>query len=370
MKPLRLAIIGVGHLGRIHARIAGTVPGIELVGVADPVQPNREAVAAECGVPAVADYRELAGRIDAAVIAAPTRLHHAVGMDLLEAGVHLLIEKPLASNVAQADDLVRAARRNSLVLQVGHVERFNPALSAVLPHLREARYIEASRLGAFTGRSTDIGVVLDLMIHDIDLVLWLVRSPLVHVDALGIAVLGEHEDAANARLVFENGCVATLNASRISYQPARQMHVWTPTGFASIDFGSRKVSLVRPAQDVLQRRFNADALPPSERLKIKDELFVSHLVKEDLQAEPVDAITAEQTDFAESIRAGRAPRVSGEQARDALAVAEEVLARIAAHRWDGHVAGRIGPHALPAPSTIPAPHFLTQPAAALQREAG
>lgn len=370
MKSIRLAVIGAGHLGRIHARIAKTQPAIELIGIADPVEASRNVAAAEYGVPAFADHRELIGRIDAAVVATPTRYHHAVGMELLDAGVHLLIEKPLATSRTEADDLVRTARRKSVVLQVGHVERFNPAFSAALPHLRDARYIEASRLGGFTGRSTDIGVVLDLMIHDLDLVLWLVRSPLVHVDAMGIAVLGEHEDAANARLVFENGCVATLNASRISYQAARQMQVWTPTGFAAIDFGSRKVSLVRPTQDVLQGRFQADRLPAEERLKIKDQLFISHLVKEEFQAEPVDAITAEQADFADSIRTGRTPRVSGDQARDALAVAEEILASIAAHRWDGQSGGRIGPHAVPAPSIIPAPHFVSQPAAALKREAG
>jgi predicted dehydrogenase len=368
MRPIRLAIIGAGHLGRIHARIAKTTAGIELSGIVDPLEASRTAVAAEHGVTAFADHRELLGRIDAAVVATPTRLHHAVGMELLEAGVHLLIEKPLAATLVEADDLVRAARRQSLVLQVGHVERFNPALSAALPHLREARYIEASRLGGFSGRSTDIGVVLDLMIHDIDLVLWLVRSPLSHVEALGIAVLGEHEDAANARLVFENGCVATLNASRISYQAARQMHVWMPTGFAAIDFAARKVTLVRPSPDVLQRRFQAESLLIEERLKLKEQLFVSHLVKEDLLAEPLDAITAEQADFVDSIHAGRSPRVSGEQAREAIAVAEEIINSIAAHRWDGQSAGRVGPHALPAASIVPAPHFVGQPAP--KRQAG
>ncbi len=207
------------------------------------------------------------------------------------------------------------------------------------------------------------------MIHDIDLVLWLVRSPLAHVDALGVAVMGEHEDAANARLVFENGCVATLNASRISYQAARQMQVWTPRGFASLDFATRKVCLVHPTEDILQRRWHVDSLATDERLKLRDELFRTHFVKEELQPEPIDAITAEQTDFVDSIRAGRAPRVSGEQARDALAVAEEILARVAAHRWDGDTAGRVGPHALPAPSIVPAPHFASQPAKR-QREAG
>ena len=370
MNILKLAVIGAGHLGRFHAQKMRQVPGVELVAVADPVEANRVQVAVECQTRSVADYRELLGQIDAAVLAAPTRFHHAIGKDLLERGIHLLVEKPIASTLEQAEDLVRLARRERVVLQVGHVERFNPAMVAVLPHLREPKYIEAARVGGFSGRSTDIGVVLDLMIHDLDLVLTLVRSPVKQVEALGVSVLGQHEDVANARLVFENGCVATLSASRVSYQASRTMQVWTPSAFAAIDFATRAATLVRAGETVQGRELKVEKLPPEGLLAVKEQLFTTHLRKEQFQSEPIDAITAELVDFTDSIRQGRSPRVSGEQARDALAVAEWILQKIDAHQWDGQAAGRLGPQALPRPGVIPAPHFDRTAAEIPLREAG
>jgi predicted dehydrogenase len=345
---------------------------MRLVGVADPLEANRNQAAADYGTAAYADYRELVGKIDAAVVAVPTKHHHAVGLDLLRQGIHLLIEKPLATSVAEADDLVRTARRAGVVLQVGHVERFNPAWSRVQPHVRDPKFIESTRFSGFSGRSTDIGVVLDVMIHDLDLVLSLVRSPIAHVDALGVSVLGGHEDAVNARMTFENGCVASINASRVSYQMTRTMQIWSHAGFASVDFATRSATLVRPSEAIAKREFDLNSLPAAERAQIKDRLFTEHLLVDKLQADASDQITAELLDFADSIRTGRAPRVGGEQGRDALAAAEQVLAAVAEHRWDGHAAGRRGPHVLPTPSVIPAPHFLRVPAAASaeRREAG
>jgi predicted dehydrogenase len=370
MKVLKLAVIGAGHLGRFHAQKMRQLPGVELVAVADPVEASRKQLAAECQTQDVADYRQLIGRIDAAILAAPTRFHHAIGVDLLQNGVHLLVEKPIASTLEQAEELVRVARRQQRVLQVGHVERFNPALAQVLPHLRDPKYIEATRAGGFSGRSTDIGVVLDLMIHDLDLVLALVRSPVKQVEALGVSILGQHEDVAHARLVFDNGCVATLNASRVSYQAARSMQVWTASSFAALDFATRKATLVRPGETVQAGGMQVESLPPTELAAIKEQLFSVHLPRQQFEAEPVDAITAELVDFVDSIRQGRTPRVSGEQARDALAVAERILAKIDAHQWDGHLGGRIGPHALPRPGVIPAPHFDRTAAEIPLREAG
>jgi predicted dehydrogenase len=372
MKPLRLAVIGVGHLGRIHARILSTLPGIELIGVADPLESNRAAAAAEYGTTPYADYRALIGRIDAAVVAAPSRLHHEIGLELLNRGIHLLIEKPLTTRLAEAEELVHAARRHGAVLQAGHIERFNPAFAAALPHVRGPKFIQAQRLGGFTGRSTDIGVVLDLMIHDLDLVLSLARSPVRQVEALGISLLGGHEDAAHARLEFENGCVAVLNASRISYRASRTMEIWSERAFAALDFAARKASLVHPAESILQGTFDADALPSDERCRLKDELFATLLRREELEVPAADQITAELEDFADSIRTGRAPRVSGEQARDAIAVAQQVLQQIATHLWDGRFGGRTGPHALPPPSIIAGPHWDRRPqhSPARRREAG
>jgi len=219
VKHLRLAVIGAGRLGGFHAQKAAANPDVELVAVVDPVPAARNRVAAECHTRALADYRGLVGAIDAAIVAAPTRLHHRIGMDLAGEGVHLLVEKPLCSRLAEAEELVERAEKQGVVLQVGHVERFNPAFAAAAPYLVEPKYIEAVRASGFTFRSTDVGVVLDLMIHDIDLVLSLVGSPVQRVEAMGVSVLGGHEDAANARIQFASGCVATLSASRVSRAP-------------------------------------------------------------------------------------------------------------------------------------------------------
>ena len=201
--------------------------------------PTRAACAQEvCQAPILADYHDLFGQIDAAVVATPTRFHHRVSLDLLEHGIHLLIEKPLATTVAEADEVLAAARRNGAMVQVGHIERFNPAWNQaeVTPLLRCPKYIDATRTSGYTFRSTDIGVVLDMMIHDLDLVLHFANSPVRNVQALGISVLGDHEDVAQARLEFANGCVANLSASRVSYQPVRQMQVWSEHGCVTVDF--------------------------------------------------------------------------------------------------------------------------------------
>lgn len=356
-RPLRVAVIGVGYLGKFHARILSRLEGVQLVGVVDPVAAHREAVAKDCGTQALADWRPLIGNLDAAVVATPTQFHHDVGTELLARGVHLLIEKPLASTVAQADALVAAARQARVVLQVGHVERFNPALALVQPHLDEPKYLTASRLSAFKFRSADIGVVLDLMIHDIDLVLSLVRAPLRSVEALGVSIFGDHEDAATARLTFENGAVAQLEASRCSYESLRRLNVWTPRAFASIDLGGGSARLLRPRDLLVQRAFRVDALSADDAERLKTSLFDELFCDEPLRAEPLDQLTAELTDFVDSIRTGRSPRVPGEQGREALAVAQRVLEAVARHAWDGRADGRHGAHAIPPPRIVPAPHF-------------
>jgi predicted dehydrogenase len=356
VKTLRVAVVGAGRLGGFHAQKLAAVQGVELVAVADPVQSQRERVAAACNAPAVADYRDLLDAVDAAVIAAPTQWHHAIAMEFLGWGVHLLVEKPLAATLAQADELVETARRHSAILQVGHVERFNPAMAAAAPHVANPKYIEAVRSSPFTFRSTDVGVVLDLMIHDLDLVLSLVRSPVRRVEALGLSVLGGHEDVANARLVFESGCVAALSASRVSYEAVRRMHVWAPRAFASIDFATRKTRLVRPSEALLRRQFNVSSLRPEEVEYLKSHLSEVHLRQEETEAPAVDALTLELEDFVESIRAPRAPQVTGQHGRDAVAVAEQILDKIRAHAWDDDAAGLVGPLAIPRPSILPAPH--------------
>jgi predicted dehydrogenase len=357
MPPLRLAVIGAGRLGSFHAeKIAGRAD-VELLGVVDPLPANRERVAAKCGTRGLADYNGLVGQIDAAVVATPTRFHHRVALDLLRAGIHVLVEKPICATSAEADELVAAARRQGAVLQVGHVERFNPAFAAAADQVADPKYIEAIRTSGFTFRSTDVGVVLDLMIHDIDLVLSLNPGRLCKVDALGISVLGGHEDVANARLQFQSGCVATLSASRVSYEQARRMQAWSASGFASIDFAARTATLVRPSETLLRQQFDVDALTPEQVAYFRDHLAEEHLPREHLQLAAVDALALELDDFVEAIRGKRPPRVTGQAGRDAVAVAEQILDRITSHAWDATLDGPIGSSAISSGHALSAPHF-------------
>ena len=357
MRKLRLAVIGAGRLGGFHAQKIAQNGQTELIAVADPDMKCRDRVATEHNAGAVADNRQLFAEVDAVVIAAPTRLHHSIGLDFISHGIHVLVEKPLAADLREADELVSAARRNRVVLQVGHVERFNPALTAAARHVRDPKFIEATRASGFTFRSTDIGVVLDLMIHDLDVILSMVRSPLRRVDGLGISVLGGHEDVANARLEFENGCVANLNASRVSPEPARRMSLWSSGAFTSIDFATLSTTAIHPSEMLLTRRFDVQSLGLAEIEHYKTHLFDEHLRSQTTESAAVDALSLELDDFVQSILTGRQPRVSGEQGRDAVAVAELILAKIRDHRWSESADGPAGPLAMPSPGTIPAPHF-------------
>ena len=366
MKTLRAAVVGAGHLGRFHAQKLARLEGVELVAVVDPVEARRNVVAAECHAQPLADHRPLVDRIDAAVIATPTQFHHSVALELLDRGIHLFVEKPLCATAAEADELVRAAQRRGVVLQVGHIERFNPALDPIRAELSDPKYIEAVRAAPFSFRSTDIGVVLDLMIHDIDLVLSIVRSRVRKVDALGLSVLGAHEDVANARLEFQCGCVAVLSASRVSCEAVRRMQIWTPRAFAAVDFAARTSTLVRPDSALVDRRLDLASLAaqdPEQRAQRLEAL----LPRQQRQCEPVDALLLELSDFVESIRnrgtaapgcvGTAALGCSGEQGRDAVALAERILAKIAAHAWDDQPDGLVGPLAIPRPSVLPAPHW-------------
>jgi predicted dehydrogenase len=357
VSKLTVAVVGAGRLGGFHAQKLAAMPDVSLAAVADPVAEQRNRVAAECRTTAVADYHELLNWVDAVVIAAPTCLHHGIGLTFLERGIHVLMEKPLCITAAHADDLLAAARQHGAVLQVGHVERFNPAFAAALPHLRHAKYVEMVRSGPFSFRSTDVGVVLDLMIHDLDLVLSMNRCPVRRVEAMGLSVLGDHEDVAHARLEFENGCVASLNACRVSYDAVRRMQAWSLRGFVGVDFATRSATIVSASDALLARDFHLDALGGEQLDHCKKHLMEEHLPRQQLSFEAVDALQLELADFVESIRTARSPRVSGQHGRDAVAVAEQILGEIERHAWDGGGDGRFGPLAVPRRSVIPAPHF-------------
>lgn len=371
MKRWRMAVVGVGHLGRLHANLLSQRSDVELVGVVDASAEQAAAVAASCGAAAYGGVEPLVGHIDGAIVATPTQLHADVTLPLIEAGVHVLVEKPLAGSAAEATALVAAAQRRGVTLQVGHVERFNPAWTAVESRLADPKFIEASRTSGFKFRSTDIGVVLDLMIHDLDLVLAAVAAPVVRVEALGIALFGRHEDAAFARLEFANGCVAVLRASRASGAAERSMRVWSEDGFATLDFAARTARLVRPKEAVAQRQFDAEHLSPAQRQRLIDHWFEDLFTFEELSAPTCDQLTAEHDDFVGSMRDGRLPRVDGRQALRTLQVAEQVLDSIRQHAWDGVPEGRMGPRAVPGPQIFRPPHWSAASGEApRRREAG
>ena len=348
--PIRLAVVGAGHLGKIHARLVQNLNDVQLIGVVDPDASARKVVAEQCGVPTLSDYGTLIEQIDAAVVAAPTRHHHAIVLDLLNRGIHVLVEKPITSTVQQADQLVDAALAGQLVLQVGHVERFNPAFQSAAAHLGRPRYIEAIRASGYTCRSTDVGVVHDLMIHDLDLILGLVHSQVTRVQALGISVLGDHEDMAQARLEFENGCVANVTASRTSIQPQRQMQVFCDDAYASIDFAERRVCLVQPTEQLKRRQFHVDQLSTAQRDELSTHLFDRWLPTTHPSVPQCNPLQDELQEFVNCVRTGQSPRAGGVEGREALQVAELVVDQIKKHRWDGAETGPIGPLATPVPS--------------------
>ena len=372
MKPVNVAVVGVGHLGRIHARILSGLPQFSLVALVDPVAENLEGAVRDYGAPGYRDPRELRGPLDAAVIATPTRFHHQVATELLGRGVHLLVEKPLASTYEQSCQLVDLARRCGAVLQVGHVERFNPAFAAALPHVGMPKYISAVRRSGFSFRSIDVGVVLDLMIHDIDLVLSLVRSPLRQVEALGLALFGRHEDVANARLSFENGCVAELSALCASRMPARSLEIWSQRGMASLDFTARTAAVVRPSQTIVRRELDVERLSAPEREVLKDKLLTEHLPVEQLPVEPATRSRPNWRILPAQFAKGAAPQVTGEAARRG----RRGRTRAGQDRPPcvGRHARRAGGSArrLPTRQIIPGPHWGRKPAAAPveRREAG
>jgi predicted dehydrogenase len=363
VNPLKLAVVGAGHLGRIHARLLAQMPDVELVGIADPSSEARALVAAECQAPAWADHRELLSRVEAAVVATPTRFHHAVAVDFLRHGTPLLVEKPICATVEEANELVELAARRGVVLQVGHIERFNPAFAAVHQRVGRTLFVDAVRASGFTGRSTDISVVHDLMIHDIDLVLTLIEAPLERVDAVGLALLGRPLDAAQARLEFSDGAVANLSASRVSYSPAptRRMHVWGSDAFAAIDFGNRTASVVQPCDDVKRGTFDYESLSAAERATFKDRVLTELLRVEPVELESRNALADELRDFVDAVRAAAQPRVTGRAGRDALAVAEAVVSSALSHRGQ--------PRPAPAP-ILRGPHWHLPAAQPARREAG
>jgi predicted dehydrogenase len=324
-QKMRVAVVGAGDFGRNHARVYRELDGADLVAIVDRNRERAAQMAAEFSTEVFPDLESLAGRVDAASVAVPTVEHARAGCRLMELGIDVLVEKPMAASVGEADELVSAAARFGRILQVGHLERFNPAVVAVMPVLNRPLYFEVHRLGVFTPRSLDIDVVYDVMIHDLDILLALVDAPVVDIKAIGIPVLTDKVDIAHARLDFETGAVANVTASRVSTERVRKMRFFQRHEYISMDFTRRDALRVRVAEPGPQPKFDFAALP----------------------AENEEPLRAELRAFLDSVRTRRAPVVDGAAGRRALALADQVMAGILEHGRRVQLGAFVAPQANP-----------------------
>jgi predicted dehydrogenase len=309
-EKLRTAVIGVGHLGREHARVYSTLERSELVAVCDVDEDAGHKVAERYGTRFVSDYHELFGEVDAVSIATPTLNHCEIALDCIDAGINVLVEKPIAHSLAEADSMISLADTKGAVLQVGHIERFNPAFRALQPQIKEPRFFEVHRMGIFTPRSLDIDVVMDLMVHELDIVTTLVGREVTKLEAVGIPILTPRIDLANARLEFEGGCIANITASRVAGERLRKLRVFQPYEYFSLDYADQQVSMCRLVQSGGGR---------------------PEIVAGMLEVEKKEPLAAEINHFLECVLSRTQPMVTGRDGRKALALATEVLQKIREH---------------------------------------
>ena len=310
-QPVRVGVIGVGYLGKIHAKIYQRMPEVELVGVVDTHEAAAKQVAEECGCEAWTDINGIIDKIDAVSIVVPTGLHLEVARPFLEKKIHMLLEKPVAPTYEESKELVELAEESGVVFQVGHLERYNAGVMALAERARQPRFIEVHRLGPFVARATDVDVVTDLMIHDIDIVLELVGSRIADISAMGVPVITNHVDIANARIVFENGAVANVTASRVSAKKFRRIRVFERDHYYGLDYTDQKLQSAHAGE-------------------IKGESEWPDIVTEDVDIEPRPPLDAELEDFINNVRTGSKPLVDGRVGLEALRVALLVKEKIAA----------------------------------------
>ena len=302
MKKLRTAVVGVGHLGRFHAEKYAQISGSELVAVVDTDRRRADEIGTSLGTRGYGDYRDILGKVDAVSIVVPTQYHFEVAWEFLEKGVHVLLEKPITTTLDEADELIRLADERKAVLQVGHIERFKPVVVALDGILTRPGFIESTRIAPFKPRGTDVNVVLDLMIHDIDIIQNIVKSPVRQINSIGAPVFTGEEDIANARILFENGCVANVTASRISFKSERRMRIFQPDAYISVDFQNKKLAVFRKGE--------GESAPGVPDILMEEQSF-----------EQGDALKSEIEAFLDAAAGGKSPVVSGRDGRAALETA-------------------------------------------------
>ena len=315
MKKIKTAVIGVGHLGRHHARWYKNIEAAELVGVYDTDDKKCREVATDLNVTAFENPDDIFGRVDAVSIVVPTVDHHETAIRFLEKNIHCLIEKPVAADYEQAQDIINMARKNNTVLTVGHIERFNPAVQALKKYDIRPRFIEAHRLAAFDPRGTDVAVILDLMIHDIELALHLIKSKVQHIEASAVAVISDTADIANARLSFENGAVANLTASRISLKAMRKLRIFQKSGYYSLDLAEKRADIYR---------LTGDGIDDGDGMKIPLGKSGHDIIYNKAGAKDEDMLCAELTSFVQAVQNNSQPEVSADDAAEALRIALDI----------------------------------------------
>jgi predicted dehydrogenase len=328
--PIRVAVVGVGHMGRYHVAKYAAMDGARLVAVVDADEKRAAEAAAEFGCDALGDPAALLGRVDAVSVAVPTVAHGEVACPLLAAGVPALIEKPLAQTVEEGRRLLAAAAAGGTFIQVGHTERFNPVVTAIDRYGIAPRYVECHRVSPFTFRSADVGVVLDVMIHDIDIVLHLVGSPVTDVRAVGVSVIGPSEDLANVRLQFANGCVANLTASRMAFRTDRRVRLFSRQAYLSLDYQKRYGIIVRKSPELDLLKLAAEHKDLRTLADVKKVSFGDLVKVEEIQIDEVDALERELAAFLHSVRSGTPPVVSGEEGLAAVELATRIVEAIRA----------------------------------------
>jgi predicted dehydrogenase len=306
MEKIRVGVIGVGHLGTIHAKVYSRLDNVKLVGVCDCNLERSLEVGKRFKTASYSDYEELFGKIDAASIVVPTSLHYNVAKDFIEHGIHCLIEKPITKTLSEADELIEMSKERKLILQVGHIERFNSAVLALEPYIKAPKFIECQRLGPFHKRVKDVGVVLDLMIHDIDIVLGLMKKEVVGIEAVGLSTISDYEDVANVRLTFDDGTIADITASRVTKDVVRKMRIFQEDSYLSLDYVTQDALIFRKTGDRIQ----------TEKIKIKKK----------------EPLKKELKSFIDCVRNLKRPIVSGIEGRQALAVALEIVKKISSSR--------------------------------------
>jgi len=325
MKKIKIGVIGAGKMGSFHAKTLSQMVGMELVGVADPDGLRAQKLAWEYNCTPYTNYENLVPLVEAVVVAAPTPLHHAVGMFCLEHGVHTLMEKPIASNMAQAKELIDLAKKKNVIFQIGHVERFNPAVVEAFKHIKNPKFIQISRLGPYDARMAAVGVVLDLMIHDIDLLLTMIDSPIKDIEALGVSIFSNSEDIANVRFHFENGAVADVTASRASFERARYMHLYQDDAYISVDFMNAGLKMYKKEKPVIN--------------DMKDISVIYPVINKQMP------ITSELLYFKDCILNSKTPAPSGERGGMALEIAMLIEEKIT--RYDLPKTPKTGPAVAP-----------------------